>query len=413
MDLFWPGDERAGEHFAPDRFLDALVLVEDCWLGSLVEVGIAPEGVRGTQVRALVRAEDLRAIAREAEAGGNPVIPLVRLLRQRLGDSDAATWLHRGLTSQDVLDTALALRLREALDRILEEELPEQARALAGLADRHRSTAMPGRTLTQWAVPTTFGLMAATWLAGVTAAADALDRARAALAVQVGGAGGTLAAIVELARGRGLPDPVAVAGRAADDLALRLGLAGAAPWHTDRHRLTGAADALVACADAWGHLAGDVLLRARPEIGELAEPATDGRGGSSTMPQKSNPVLAVLLRRHALAAPPLAATLHTAAAAYVDQRPDGAWHAEWSALATLGRRSVVAASQATELLTGLRVDVARMRANLTAAGDGLLAEQRSIAALVDAAPGEDYLGAADALIDTAIERSAPLRGRTG
>ena len=153
-----------------------------------------------------------------------------------------------------------------------------------------------------------------------------------------------------------------------------------------------------------------MLLLARPEIAELAEPTVDGRGGSSTMPQKANPVLSVLVRRAALATPALAAQLHVASASYVDERPDGAWHVEWSALAQLGRHSLTAASQTAELLAGLHVDTGRMARLVQAAGSGLLAEQRSLAGLYDEAATPDfdpthYLGSTDAIIDELVARA--------
>lgn len=411
MSLLWPGEERAGDLFSETAYLAAMVRVEEAWLAALASSGIAPEEAR-TPLAGLASADDVPALAEGAEAGGNPVIGLVKLLRGRL-DGEAARWLHKGLTSQDVVDTALVLCLADVLDRV-EDELAVQAASLVGLARDHRATVMSGRTLTQHAVPITFGLKAATWLSGLGDAAEALRRTRTSLPAQIGGATGTLAAVVGLARLRGLGDPVAAAQEAAATAATTLGLTARTPWHTNRAPLTAAADALVTAADTWGRIATDVTLLTRPEIGELAEPAGEGRGGSSTMPHKSNPVLSVLIRRHALAAPPLAATLHTAAATYVDERPDGAWHVEWETVATLARRSVVAASQTTELLAGLRVDAARMRATAEAAGADLLAEQRSLTGFVggeilagtEAAAGlDDYLGATDALIDTTVARA--------
>ncbi|MGY0540307.1 lyase family protein [Nocardioides sp. YJ-D4] len=411
MSLLWPGEERAGDLFSETAYLAAMVRVEEAWLAALASSGIAPEEAR-TPLAGLVSADDVPALAEGAEAGGNPVIGLVKLLRGRL-DGEAARWLHKGLTSQDVVDTALVLCLADVLDRV-EDELAAQAASLVGLARDNRATVMSGRTLTQHAVPITFGLKAATWLSGLGDAAEALRRTRTSLPAQIGGAAGTLAAVAGLARLRGLGDPVAAAQEAADTAATTLGLTARTPWHTNRDPLTAAADALVTAADTWGRIATDITLLTRPEIGELAEPAGEGRGGSSTMPHKSNPVLSVLIRRHALAAPPLAATLHTAAATYVDERPDGAWHVEWETVATLARRSVVAASQTTELLAGLRVDAPRMRATAEAAGADLLAEQRSLTGFVggeilagtEAAAGlDDYLGATDALIDTTVARA--------
>lgn len=411
MSLLWPGEERAGDLFSETAYLAAMVRVEEAWLAALASSGIAPEEAR-TPLAGLVSADDVPALAEGAEAGGNPVIGLVKLLRGQL-DGEAARWLHKGLTSQDVVDTALVLCLADVLDRV-EDELAAQAVSLVGLAQDHRATVMSGRTLTQHAVPITFGLKAATWLSGLGDAAEALRRTRTSLPAQIGGAAGTLAAVAGLARLRGLGDPVAAAQEAATTAATTLGLTPRTPWHTNRAPLTAAADMLVTAADTWGRIATDITLLTRPEIGELAEPAGEGRGGSSTMPHKSNPVLSVLIRRHALAAPPLAATLHTAAATYVDERPDGAWHVEWETVATLARRSVVAASQTTELLAGLRVDAPRMRATAEAAGADLLAEQRSLTGFVggeilagtEAAAGlDDYLGATDVLIDTTVARA--------
>jgi 3-carboxy-cis,cis-muconate cycloisomerase len=398
-DLFWPGDERAGDLMSDAALLSAMVAVEDAWLTALVDAGVAPATAR-QPVQALVGADDVGALAGGAEADGNPVTGLVALLRQRLGDGDPARWLHRGLTSQDVLDTALVISLRDVLDRAL-SDLRAQVRSLMALAERHRGSAMVGRTLTQHAVPITFGLKAATWLSGVVDAAETLRRVRGRLAAQVGGAAGTLAAATELARLQGLADPPAVAVALAASTAEALGLEARSPWHTTRGPVTTVGDALVSCTDAWGHLASDVATLSRPEIGELAE----GRGGgSSTMPHKQNPVLSVLVRRAALTAPQLAASLHLASATMLDERPDGAWHVEWASLRDLARRAVVAGSQTTDLVAGLRVNPERMRATLDAAV-GLHAEQGSMAAVAGGEPGGPYLGATDLIITAALVRA--------
>lgn len=404
-DLFWPGDERAGSLMSDGSLLDAMVRVEVAWLEALVDTGLAPESAE-SDVLALVTADDAETIARGAEAGGNPVIPLLQLLRTRVGD-DTATWLHRGLTSQDVLDTALVLTLRDVLDRLL-DELRSQVIALSILAERHVATPMVGRTLTQHAVPTTFGAVAASWLDGIVDAAELVVDARTLLPVQLGGAVGTLAATAELAALRGMTDPAAVAHEVATIAGETLGLRVHRPWHTARVPLTRSADALVTCTDAWGHVATDVATLSRTEIGELNEPAADGRGASSTMPHQQNPVLAVLVRRAASAAPALASTMHSASASMGDQRPDGAWHSEWATLRTLGRRTVVAASQTTELVQGLHVNVERMGVTLDESADGVLAERRSVAELVGAAFDPDptsYLGITADLVAGTVERA--------
>jgi 3-carboxy-cis,cis-muconate cycloisomerase len=390
-DLFWPGDHRAGEIFSNAAFLAATVSVENAWLGVLVDAGIAPAAARA-DLTAAISADDTEVVAVGAEADGNPVIALLALLRDRTG-GQTARWLHSGLTSQDVIDTALMLCFRDALAHV-RGEISTQIRTLVDLAETLHSAPMLARTLTQPALPSTLGMKIANWLSGVMDAADTVA-ALPALPVQAGGAAGTLAATTELTGSAA--DAVTLSGR----LAAALGLADATPWHSTRSVITRAGDALVTCGDAWAHIAADIETGSRSEIGEMAE----GRGGgSSTMPHKSNPVLSVLIRRAALTTPSLAATLHAASAASVDERSDGGWHAEWATLRTLARCTVVAAAQTTELLSGLVIHTDRAAANLAAAGD-LLAEQRSMVELTGRAARSGYTGATDHLIDAALQRA--------
>jgi 3-carboxy-cis,cis-muconate cycloisomerase len=315
-DLFWPGDDRAGDLFTDAAFRAALVAVESSW----ADVDLAvPEGELAT------------------EAGGNPVIPLLEALRAAHPD----VRLHQGLTSQDVLDSALMMLLRDAVAATV-DHLERAVELLARLGADHGTTAMTGRTLTQPALPITFGDKVAAWRAGLAEATA--DLGALSFPVQVGG-------------------PVGISHDGAAELAGRLGLADAPAWHTQRRPVTRAGDALVAATDACGRIARDVLVLGRPEIGELSEGLG---GGSSSMPHKANPVLSVLVRRASLTTPMLAATLHLAAADQVDERADGAWHAEWDTLRLLARRTVVATSQTAELLSGLRVHADRMAANLAA-----------------------------------------------
>lgn len=372
-DLLWPGDARGGDHLTDRSFLRAMVMVEEAWLDVL---GIAHGPL-----------PDVDPVAVPSESGGNPVIGLVEILRERL-EGDAARWVHRGLTSQDVVDSALMVLLRDAVCSV-RRELREQVGLLADLAETHRTTPMVGRTLTQHAVPITFGLKVSRWLTAILDAEE--DLASLSFPVQLGGAAGTMAAVVEL----GL-DPAA----ARDQLSAALGLAPSLPWHTSRAPVTRIGDAAVGCTDAWGRVANDVLTLSRPEIGELAE--GEG-GGSSTMPHKHNPVLSALIRRAALAAPQLAATLHVAAVSSVDERAAGAWHLEWATVATLVRRTVVAGSQATDLLAGLQVRTDRMAATLGVADIG--SEQEAIAQLAGHEPATDYRGATDEIIDTVLDRA--------
>lgn len=359
-DLFWPGDHRAGDHFTSASYLEAMVAVESRWAG--------------VDLAGLVGPADLDLLARDAEGGGNPVIGLVRLLRERSGDPA----LHRGLTSQDVVDSALMLLASAAVTDLL-GDLDRAADRLAALAAEHRDTPMVARTLTQHAVPTTFGFRVAQWLTGVLDARD--DVRRLAFPAQLGGAAGTRAGMVEL--GRDVPlDPL--------------------PWHTTRASVTRIGDALAGCTDACGRIANDVLTLSRPEIGELAEGSA---GGSSTMPNKANPVLSVLVRRAALTTPQLAATLHLAAASQVDDRADGGWHAEWATLRDLVRRTLVAVSQTADLLGGLEVRAERMARTLAEAGDDVLAEQRSLAAQAGHDPAPSYLGQAGSIVDAVVRRA--------
>ncbi|BBX14253.1 3-carboxy-cis,cis-muconate cycloisomerase [Mycobacterium novum] len=397
-DLLWPGDHRAGHIFSDAAFLTAMARVENAWLSVLVDAGIAPDSARA-DLTATIAATDVEEVAVAAETTGNPVPGLVTLLRDRTG-GEPARWLHRGLTSQDVVDTALMLCLRDALERIHDETVA-QVRRLAELAETYRDSPMLARTLTQPALPTTIGMKVAHWLGGVLDAADSLA-ALPALPVQAGGAAGTLAAATELADSPG--DAVTLSGR----LAAALDLTDTPPWHTTRSVLTRVGDALATCCDAWGHIAGDVAIGSRAEVGELAE----GRGGgSSTMPHKSNPVLSILIRRAALVAPSLSAAVHVASAASVDERSDGGWHAEWATLRTLSRHTVVAAAQTAELLAGLVIDTDRAAANLAAAGD-LLAEQRSMTELTGRTARRDYTGAAGHLIDVVLQRARHTTGVT-
>ncbi|MGK7223087.1 lyase family protein [Kocuria flava] len=392
--LLTPGAHRGAGPTDDTAVLQALLDTEAAWVAAQVRAGLAPAAAAAA-ARAAARAADYDAadIARRAEGGGNPVIPLLADYRRRVGqlDADATRWVHRGLTSQDVLDTAMMLLVRRAAEP-LARDLARTRTALARLAEAHRGTVMAARTLTQHALPTAFGLKAAGWLAGVQDLRDDLaDLARTP--VSYGGAVGSLAGSAALFADRpgeqGAPDAaraLELAGHWARELGLEL---PGHVWHTTRRPVLRAGQALAGVCAALGRIANDVLVLARPEIGELREPAAEGRGVSSAMPQKQNPVLSVLLKRTALSAPQLVAQLHLAAGLAVDERPDGAWHTEWPALRELARLAVAAASHAAELAEGLGVDADRMRANLEASGPAVLAERISaaLAPLVPAADG--------------------------
>jgi 3-carboxy-cis,cis-muconate cycloisomerase len=388
--LLAPGVNRAAGALDDAALVSVMLQVEVAWLRALAAVGaVDAEDVDAVETAADAWRVDLAALGAATEAAGNSVVPLVKGLRQAVGDERLARILHRGLTSQDVLDTALVLLARDALSRT-REDLTASARALAALADRHRGTVMAGRTLTQHAVPVTFGLKAAQWLAGVLDAREQVDAVLAGLPVQCGGAAGTLALAGDLTA-----DPLAAARAFAD--ALGLAWPGV-PWHTNRSAVTRIGAALVGACDALGVIGSDVALLSRPEIGEVHERAVPGRGSSSTMPHKRNPMLSVLIRSVALQAPLLGAQLHLAAAQAVDERPDGAWHSEWPALRRLLELTVTAASQTAELVAGLEIDIDVMSSRAKAAADDLLAERGR------AGDPADYLGESSAFIDAVLAR---------
>jgi 3-carboxy-cis,cis-muconate cycloisomerase len=411
-ELLDPGAWRTASLTDDDALLQALLDVEIAWVRVQRSLGLVDDAV----VRAVTDAGsatgfDAATIARRGEAAGNPVLPLLTDLRSAVAErsADAAAALHRGLTSQDVLDSALMLMASRVLGA-LRDTLVAAADALARIADEHRGTLIVGRTLGQSALPTTFGLKAAGWLGAITDAAIEVAVVAASLPVQCGGAVGTLAAIEVLAPGEAL--------RAASLLADELGLASPGrPWHTDRSAVTRCGDVLVRAADAMGKIAADVVLLSRPELGELSEPAAAGRGASSTLPQKRNPVLSVLIRSVSLEAPHLGALLHTAAALAVDERADGAWHAEWSALVRLLARVSAAGSQLAELLAGLGIDPGAMRRNIDAAGPALVSERllTALAGLPAASGVSDDLlsllrkGASTSQVRDLLRSAVPVR----
>lgn len=343
-----------------------------------VAAGLAPAAVAGAVAEAAADTGRyaVRDLALRAGAGGNPVIPLAAELTAAVRERapEAAPFVHRGATSQDILDTATMLVAFRALGSVL-DDLDRTAGALARLAARHRDTPMPGRTLTQHAVPTTFGLKAAGWRSLVMDARDRLDAVRTALPVQLGGAAGTLAAFSAFAEGHGgEPDPGL---RLLAAYAAGTGLAEPVlPWHTLRTPVADLGGALAFATGALGKFAADVLVLSRTETGEVSE---GGGGGSSAMPHKTNPVRAALIASAARQVPALAGVLYGGLTAE-DERPPGAWHAEWQPLREALRLTGGAADRAAELAGGLRVHTERMRANLDATG-GLIVSERLAAAL--------------------------------
>ncbi|GBH23960.1 3-carboxy-cis,cis-muconate cycloisomerase [Burkholderia vietnamiensis] len=294
------------------------------------------------------------APAQGAALGGTLAIPLVKPLTARVkaDDPEAAKFVHWGATSQDIIDTATVLQLRDTLD-VLEPLLDEACASLATLARAHRATPMIGRTWLQQALPITLGLKFAQWL-------DALLRHRTrfaelrerALVLQFGGAAGTLASLREHAAG--------VSAALAADLKLAL---PAVPWHTQRDRIAEAASCFGMLGGTLGKIAGDVSLRMQTEVGGLGEPAAAGKGGSSTMPHKRNPVGCAAVLTAATRAPNPVATVF-AALVQEHERARGGWQAEWDALPDLARLTGGALAQIAQIAAGLDVNTERLAANL-------------------------------------------------
>lgn len=308
---------------------------------------------------------DADAIGREAAATGNPVIPLVRALRGAV-DGPAADLVHRGATSQDVMDTATVLLARQSLVAI-DRQLAAAADAAARLAAVHRDTILPARTLLQQALPTTFGLKAAGWMTGLDDAQAGLRAVRDRLALQLGGGAGTLAAY-------GADGP-----RLVDAMAAELGLAAPVlPWHTQRNRMAELAAVLGVAAGAIAKPARDVVLLAQTEIAEVRERGA-GRGSSSALPQKRNPIAAVSALAAARQAPGLVANV-LAQMEQEHERAAGAWHAEWAPMRNLVAAVASAAAWLADSLAQLEVNEGAMRANM-ARGDGLLLAERIVASL--------------------------------
>jgi 3-carboxy-cis,cis-muconate cycloisomerase len=360
-ELFSPlfGDPIVDAELGDRAWLRAMLDFERALAVVQAEAGLIPaEAARSIAAVIDSSVFDPASLGGRATASGNPVVPLVRDLTDAL-PAEAKAYAHLGATSQDVLDTATSLVAFRALRPILD--------GLAGVADEcerlaslHRDTLIAGRTLSQHAVPTTFGLKCAGWLTATDEAHERLGAVREErLAVQFGGAAGTLAAL----RGEGAP--------LVDRLAVELGLvAPVIPWHTDRTRFAELAGALGSAAGVLAKIAQDVVLMAQTEVGEVAE--AEG-GGSSAMPHKQNPVRTVLVTASTRRVPGLVATM-LASMAHEHERAAGAWHAEWETLTELLRLVGGAVHGTRELLSRLQVDTERMRRNLDLTGGLLLAE---------------------------------------
>jgi 3-carboxy-cis,cis-muconate cycloisomerase len=355
-------------------------------------IGVIPPGA-AAPIASACRAEsfDLGALAEAATRSGNLAIPLVKTLTAKVAgaDAEAARYVHWGATSQDVIDTATMLGLRAAIDALL-MDIDRAVAGFAALARQHRNTAMVARTWLQHALPMPFGLKLAEYAAALHRSRTRLKRLRAeALVLQFGGAAGTLAAL----RDNGL----AVAEKLAAELKLPL---PEAPWHTHRDRIAEAASVFAILAGSCGKIARDVSLLMQTDVAEAFEPPGEGRGGSSTMPHKRNPVACAAALAAATMAPNLAATIF-AAQVQDHERSAGPWHAEWPTLPMLQLVTSGALAAIVDIAEGLEVDVARMGFNLDATHGLIMAEAVTMALA-------EKIGKSDAhhLIEAASRKAA-------
>jgi 3-carboxy-cis,cis-muconate cycloisomerase len=405
---------RGGVEADDTAWLQAMLDAEAGLARALERAGLAPAGA-GEAVTAAARAGnfDPNELGGLAALTGNPVPGLARALARQVPQT-AVSAVHRGATSQDIVDTAAMLLAKRAID-VIAADLARAADAAAGLATAHRDSIMIGRTLLQQAVPVTFGLVAAGWLTSLDEARAGLDSVGPRLAVQFGGAAGTLASLGEAGQ------------RVTALLATELGLAvPVLPWHTDRLRIIDLGTALARVAAVLGKIARDVTLLAQSEVGEVSEgggpadaradqrgadqqapAAAPRRGGSSAMPHKRNPVASIAILGCTRQVPGLLATL-AAASEQELQRAAGAWHAEWEPLTALLRLTGSASSWAADLLPGLVVDTSRMAANLAATKGLPLAEHVSslLAGVLGGAQAHDLVAEAGA---RATSAGLPLR----
>ena len=387
--------EAMRDVFSDRALVAALIAVEAALARAEAKLGLAPRSLAPAILRIRPEDLDLAALGARTAAAGVVTIPFVKALEAKLPEKLRGA-LHRGATSQDILDTSLVLRMRAGLD-LAEAEAAAIVAALARLAKAHRRTPMVGRTYAQHAAPVTFGFVAAIWLAGIADAAAALAHLRERLLVaSLGGPVGTLAALGDKA------------AEVADAFARELGLAAPpATWHGLRGRLAEAGSALAILVGALAKMAADVVRLSATEVGEVSEAHADGRGGSSAMPHKRNPVSAtVILAAHGVA-PALAGAL-VSGMEVADQRAAGPWHAEWHVLPQLFGLAAGALREARRIAEGLVVDEARMRANLDLTG-GLLFTDAVAHRLAEHLGREATHGLLDRAADEVRASGRPLR----
>jgi len=362
--IFGPlfGDSEINELLTDEAYVRALVEVEIALARAETRLAIIPSSA-GEQISNAAQWNkiDIAVLAQGTARSGVPIIALVQELRKAVG-REAAPYVHWGATTQDIMDTVWVLQLRSAI-KLYKKRLVELARHLSELANRHRVTVLAARTHGQQALPVSFGLKAAAWLAPLIRHAERLDEiSPRLLVVQFGGAAGTLAALGD----KGL----AVMHGIADELGLD---APVMPWHAQRDNLVEFAGWLSLLTGSLGKMAQDIVLLAQTEVGEVSESAEEGRGGSSTMPQKSNPITSELILAAARTNASLLSALHQAQVQEHERATHG-WQVEWLTLPQMIVLTGGALKHALYLAKNLQVDPGKMRENITRADDVILAE---------------------------------------
>jgi 3-carboxy-cis,cis-muconate cycloisomerase len=380
------------EVFSDTSILQAMLDFEVVLARAEARAGIVPKSAANHIAAAAHASEfDMDALSRGMFRAGTPGIPVVKALTEKVRSKnpEAAGWVHWGATSQDVADTALVLLLKRA-QTIITGDLVGLERALTTLSEQHKATIMLGRTLMQAAPPVTFGLKVAGWLGAVRRGRMCLESAfDHALVLQFGGASGTLAS---------LADKGTVVARAlAEELGLRC---PEAPWHTHRDRLANLVCCCGVLTGSLGKMASDISLLMQSEVAEVAEPGGDGRGGSSTMPHKRNPIACALTLAAAARVPGLVASF-LSAMVQEHERAVGGWQSEWPTIASVAQATGSAAASMAEVAEGLSVDPTRMRQNI-ANTKGLIFAERAMMLLA----AELGRGEAHKLLEDALQKAA-------
>jgi 3-carboxy-cis,cis-muconate cycloisomerase len=362
--------DRMRDIFSDQNQLQRMLDFEAALARALERTGVAPSGIAEPVIsQCTASLLDLKAISESVELAGNVAIPMVKALTALVAQSDkkAAGFVHWGATSQDAIDTGLVLQLREALGA-MQQDIEHLASALRNLVNKHKSTLMAGRTWLQQGPPVTFGLKAAGWLGAIERSEARLQESRKQVSVlQFGGAVGTLAAYGD----RGLD----VAAALADELKLEL---PPVPWHANRDRLAEVATTIGLLVGSLGKIARDISLMSQTEIDEVQEPSAPGRGGSSTMPHKRNPVGSSVALAAAIRVPALVSTM-LVAMVQEHERGLGGWQAEWETLPEIFRLAAGSLSHVSQIVEELEIHSEDMLENLGRTHGLILAEAVSFA----------------------------------